>query len=82
MRPGRRLPQGAASPGALDPESLDHETVFQVTLSEVPGGTAIALQQERLVGPAERQALLTHWTEVLDGLPGALEGPTSPDELF
>ena len=54
------------------PVALDHETVFQVTLQESPEGplwgTVIELHQERLLGAAERQALLEHWTTVLDTL--------------
>ncbi|WP_114854062.1 SRPBCC domain-containing protein [Brachybacterium sp. YJGR34] len=50
------------------PEALDHETVFQVTLQEAAGGTVLAVHQERLLGPAERQGLLEHWTTVLDQL--------------
>ena len=54
------------------PADLDHETVFQVTLQDSPEdplwGTVIELHQERLLGAAERQSLLEHWTEVLDTL--------------
>lgn len=60
------------------PEALDHETVVQVTLTGVADGTTISLHQEHLLGPAERQALLDHWTDVLDGLPGTIEGPPTP----
>lgn len=54
------------------PADLDHETVFQVTLQDSledpQQGTLIELHQERLLGTAERQALLEHWTTVLDAL--------------
>ena len=54
------------------PATLDHETIFQVTVQEPldPGvvGTVIEIHQERLLGPAERQTLLAHWTAVLDEL--------------
>ena len=54
------------------PAALDHETVFQVTLQDSPEdplwGTVIELHQERLLGAAERQALLEHWTTVLGTL--------------
>ena len=59
------------------PDTLDHETIFQVTLQEdlesPEGGTVIAIHQERLLGPAERQGLLDRWTQVLDALVGAHE---------
>lgn len=52
------------------PAVLDHETVFQVSLQEFADGprrrTLLALHQERLLGPAERQGLLEHWQAVLD----------------
>lgn len=51
------------------PSRLDHETVFQVTLQPEPEGgrgTVLAVHQERLLGPAERQALLEHWETALD----------------
>ena len=50
------------------PRTLDHETVFQVTLQEAGEGTVLAVHQERLLGAAERQALLEHWTTLLDAL--------------
>ncbi|QNN82415.1 hypothetical protein H3H54_15665 [Brachybacterium sp. Z12] len=54
------------------PLALDHETVFQVTLQDppdaAPGCTLIELHQERLLGAAERQALIEHWDAVLDAL--------------
>lgn len=57
------------------PRTLDHETVFQVTLQEPSGAasgeTTIELHQERLLGPAERQSLIEHWTTVLDALVAA-----------
>lgn len=64
------------------PETLDHETMFQVTLMDEANGTTLALHQERLLGPAERQALLEHWTGVLDDLPCVVPGPTSADGTF
>lgn len=41
----------------------------------------IEIHQERLLGPAERQALLAHWTSVLDGVVAdyALESAASQD---
>ncbi|MEE1618404.1 SRPBCC family protein [Brachybacterium sp. J153] len=50
------------------PVTLDHETVFQVTLQEAATGTTIGIHQERLLGAAERQGLLEHWTTTLDAL--------------
>ena len=50
------------------PKDLDHETIFQVTLQDEGDGTQITLHQERLLGAAERQGLLEHWTGVLDAL--------------
>lgn len=58
------------------PETLDHETVFQVTLQESAEGTVIGIHQERLLGAAERQGLLEHWTAVLDDLVIAVERET------
>ncbi|EWS80307.1 hypothetical protein [Brachybacterium phenoliresistens] len=54
------------------PPQLDHETVFQVTLLEAPGGCTIAIHQERLLGSAERQALLERWTRELEELRGGI----------
>lgn len=64
------------------PETLDHETMFQVTLTDQSNGTTLALHQERLLGPAERQAMLEHWTGVLAALPRVVEGPASADGVF
>lgn len=54
------------------PVILDHETIFQVTLQEPLDasllGTVLEIHQERLLGPAERQALLARWNSVLDEL--------------
>lgn len=54
------------------PLVLDHETVFQVTLQDAgdapSGSTVIELHQERLLGPAERQTLIEHWTGELDAV--------------
>lgn len=63
------------------PRTLDHETVFQVTLQEAGQGTTIALHQERLLGAAERQAQLEHWTTVLEEVAAQLEAerPESQD---
>lgn len=67
------------------PTTLDHETIFQVTvqepLEESLLGTVIEIHQERLLGPAERQSLLAHWTSVLDELvvAYALESAGSQD---
>lgn len=44
------------------PSDLDHETIFQATLIPVSEGTQMVLHQERLLGAAERQALLNRWT--------------------
>ena len=57
------------------PDTLDHETVFQVTLQEVPESfghaTILETHQERLLGAAERQGLLDHWNLVLDDVVAA-----------
>lgn len=50
------------------PADLDHETIFQVTLMPTADGTEITVHQERLLGAAERQALLERWTGRLDDL--------------
>lgn len=55
------------------PEILDHETMFQVTLLESSNGTTLSIHQERLLGPAERQSLLEHWSSVLEQLARSLE---------
>ncbi|MFC7374826.1 SRPBCC domain-containing protein [Brachybacterium sp. GCM10030267] len=59
------------------PPTLDHETVFQVTLLEASGGTTVAIHQERLLGAAERQGLLEHWTTILDELVAAIDRETA-----
>ena len=63
------------------PRTLDNKTVFQVTLQEAGQGTTIALHQERLLGAAERQAQLEHWTTVLEEVAAQLEAerPESQD---
>ncbi|MFC0672523.1 hypothetical protein [Brachybacterium hainanense] len=63
------------------PPQLDHETVFQVTLVEAAQGTTIAIHQERLLGPAERQALLEHWTGILEEVVASYggRGPLTAD---
>lgn len=58
------------------PADLDHETVFQVTIAEAVEGTTITVHQERLLGPAERQALLERWTRILDNLVAAIAAET------
>ena len=58
------------------PADLDHETVFQVTITEAVEGTTITVHQERLLGPAERQALLERWTRILDDLVAAIAAET------
>lgn len=63
------------------PSSLDHETVFQVTLQEpfedALLGTELEIHQERLLGVAERSALLTRWETVRDELGLAYAQETS-----
>lgn len=59
------------------PAILDHETVFQVTLQEPAehgaAGTEIEIHQERLLGAADREGMLSYWTAVLDELVTAYE---------
>lgn len=48
------------------PEDWDHDSTVQITLTPAASGTTIGLHQERLASAEEREAMLAHWTGVLD----------------
>ena len=64
----RRVRLTWRAPGA------DHETTLQLSVLPAAGGTTIALHQERLSGPDERERLLAHWTGVVEELVRRLAG--------
>jgi uncharacterized protein YndB with AHSA1/START domain len=47
-------------------DGADHVTTLQLTLLTAVSGTTIALHQDQLTGPQERERLLTHWTRLLE----------------
>lgn len=51
----------------------EHDTTLQITVLPAARGTTIALHQEHLSGPQERERLLEHWTVVVEGLVADLD---------
>lgn len=50
------------------PPELGHETLVQISLTPILGGTAVRLSQEHLRGPAEQQSARERWTAALAGI--------------
>jgi len=47
-------------------DGAEHVTTLQVTLLPAASGTTVALHQDQLTGPEERERLLTRWTRLLE----------------
>lgn len=55
------------------PDDWPHDTVLQVTVKEVAGGTTIGFRHQQLADRDERHMMLGHWKNVLAELVKAIE---------
>ena len=54
------------------PSDWSHDATLQLTVLPAASGATLAVHQERLAGPEEREEMLAHWTAVLDDIRAAV----------
>jgi uncharacterized protein YndB with AHSA1/START domain len=57
------------------PADWAHDSTLQVTVRPAASGTTIGFHQERLADEGERERMLAHWNQVLDGIEEDLAVP-------
>ncbi|MFC0680423.1 SRPBCC domain-containing protein [Lysobacter korlensis] len=57
------------------PTDWRHDSTLQISVRPAASGTTIGIHQERLADAAERERMLTHWTQVMDKIMEDLAAP-------